>query len=281
MMLDRKNILIFLIGIFMNVVSYTQPIVCSSTEFISPTFTSLSASPIYFTNQMSFFDNMYFSESFSWRDKYNANGEKKDCYYSHSVYIKDSELGLRLFSVDFNPFYDKFETYGLNQFIRRNKMRMRFSLLMEYYPFDNYYINSESTKVFSKFRTYYDMVNIDMYVRYTHISKTARGDTRTGQRKGSWGFVFWGDLKRRMMFDFQVKTGAYVWTKFQYKKEYSGKKMAFLFEIQLNKNGYAHATTESSKDIYKGLSIVLGPEYNMTHQYYSFNLGIKYNYRNH
>jgi len=279
-MLRKKNILILLGIIFLSFSLYAQPIVCSSTEFMSPTISSPSLASL---KGVGFFniDDLYINESFSWRDKYNAYNEEKDCYYSHSIYIKDSELGLRLLSIDFNPFHDKFETYKLNQFTQRNKVRIRFSLLMEYYPFDDYYVNPENTHVFSKFRTYYDMINMDMYIHYTHISKTARGDYRTKQRKGSWGFVFWGDLKRRMLFTFQVKTGAYVWSKFRYKKEYSGKKMALLFEIQLNKNGYSHTTTESSKDIYKGMSIVFGPEYNMTYQRYVFNLGVKYNYRNH
>jgi len=279
-MLGKRNILLVFGLIFSVLYSNAQPIVCSSTEIMSPVVFPSNTGALSNTKLFSF-DDFYFSESFSWRDKYNAYNEEKDCYYSHSIYIKDSELGLRLFSIDFNPFHDKFETYKLNQFIRRNKVRMRFSLLMEYYPFDQYYVNPENTHVFSKFRTYYDMINMDMYIHYTHISKTARGDYRTKQRKGSWGFVFWGDLKRRVLFSFQVKTGAYVWSKFRYKKEYSGKKMALLFEIQLNKDGYSHTITESSKDIYKGMSIVLGPEYNMTSQSYMFNLGIKYNYRNH
>jgi len=279
-MLGKRSILIlFLFGLFVFSIN-AQPVICSSTEFMSPVVFPSSSNSLDEIKLFNF-DDLYINESFSWRDKYNSYNEKKDCYYSHSLYIKDSELGLRIFSIDFNPFHDKFETYKINQFIRRNKVRMRFSLLMEYYPFDKYYVNPESTHVFSKFRTYYDMINMDMYIRYTHISKTARGGSRTKQRKGSWGFVFWGDLKRRALFSVQIKTGAYVWTKVRYKKEYSGKKMALLFEIQLNKDGYSHTITESSKDMYKGMSIVLGPEYNMTYQRYMFNLGIKYNYRNH
>ena len=279
-MFKKKTILILSVGLLLSIVSLSQPIICSSSEIALPAFTVSNLSSNQNMNSFNIGD-IYLNESFSWRNKYNAYNEEKNCYYSHSLYIKDSEIGLRVASVDFNPFYEKFETYSLNQFARRNKMRIRFSLLMEYYPFDNYYINAEDSHVFSKIETYYGMINMDMSIRYTHLSRTARGDNRTMQRKGSWGFVIWGDLKRRYDFMFKVKTGKYVWVVLDYKKEYSGKKMSFLTEIQLNKYGFSHATTESSKDLYKGLSIIIGPEYNLTRNYYSLNVGVRYNYRNH
>ena len=100
-------------------------------------------------------------------------------------------------------------------------------------------------------------------------------------RKGTWGILFWADVKQRMLVDLHIKTAAYVLINFRYKKYYSGKKIAFLTEIQLNRNGFKKTAVESSKDMYKGFSIVIGPEYNITKQFYMLDLGIKYNYRNH
>ena len=190
-------------------------------------------------------------------------------------------IGLRIFGMDFNPFYNRFLTYKFSQILRKNKLRLRFSLMMEYYPDDDYYIQGENERTFSAPETYYNMINSDVSVFYTHISKTARGGSKTKARKGTWGILFWADIKKRMIVDLHVQTGAYVLIKFRYKKYYSGKKIAFLTEVQLSKNGFEKSAIESSKDMYRGFSLVFGPEYNISYQYYIFNLGLKYNYRNH
>ena len=74
-MLGKKYIWIFLGIVFLSFSLHAQPIVCSSTEFIIPTVSSSSS-----LNKLGFFnlDDLYISESFSWRDKYNAYNEKKD-----------------------------------------------------------------------------------------------------------------------------------------------------------------------------------------------------------
>ena len=260
--------------------SYAQVAIRLDSDLEYP---AISSPAIAITPQTNYFAQEVFclDESFFWRKKYNADAIEKDAYFLHSLYIRDMGIGLRIFGMDFNPFYNRFLTYKFNQILRKNKLRFRFSVMMEYYPHDDYFVQGENDRLFSKPETYYNMINTDASIYYTHISKTSRGGSKTKERKGTWGIFFWTDIKKRMVADLHIQTGAYVLIKFRYKKYYSGKRVAFLTEIQLSKNGFKKTTVESSKDMYKGFSLVLGPEYNITNEEYMFTLGLKYSYRNH
>ena len=276
------RILYFILPIFLMVSfqSYAQLAFRLDSDIEYP---AISSPLIAITPQTTYFnkENLCVNESFFWRKKYNADAVEKDAYFFHSLYVRDMGVGLRIFGMDFNPFYNRYLSYKFNQILRKNKLRFRFSLMMEYYFDDDYFVKGKNDRLFSKPETYYNMINTDVVIFYTHISKTSRGGSKTKERKGTWGIFFWTDIKKRMVIDLHIQTGAYVLIKFRYKKYYSGKRIAFLTELQLSKNGFKKTTTESSKDMYKGFSMVFGPEYNMTYEQYMFTLGLKYSYRNH
>ena len=219
-----------------------------------------------------FFGDLNFEQSLMYRKRYNSSGKGTDSYYFNSLYFKDSIAGFKYLGYEFNLMHDPFEDSRiLNVFRKWNIIRLGGALSVEYNPHNAFPDD------------YFDYLNANIYIRYFHIKKSARGDKTTKHTRGSWGFLANGEFKGRFSFDLQYKPFAYLWLHGRYKKDMvqNDQKYAFLFEFELNKYGYKKNRTESSKDIYNGLTLYFGPEINITHNSYSINLGLKMDFRNH
>jgi len=223
-------------------------------------------------NKVSFLDELNFEEKLYWRKRYDKEGQEKDSYWFHSVYLKDSMLGAKLIGIDFNFLHEKFEKNSWNKFRQWNCMRAGAALSIEYNPYEDLYPINESFKY----------INANIYFKFMHISKSSRGDKHTKYRRGTWGLELYRDLRKRTTILLRIKPLNFVWVNLRYKRNiYNEDYYALLFEWELNANGYNNCKVANTKDLYKGLSVFAGPEYNTTIQSFLLNIGLHFSYRNH
>ena len=222
--------------------------------------------------KMSLLDDFDFEQKLYWRKRYNNEGQEKDSYWFHSAYVKNKMLGVKLIGLDFNFLHERFNNNSWNAFRDENCVRAGASLSLEYSPYYEPFPINEA----------YKYVNIDIYLNFLHIAKFSKGDKRTRYRKGTWGMQFYRDVRKRKYVVFKVKPLNYVWLNFRYKKNlYQQELYTFLIEWELNANGYNNCKVESTKNIYKGLVVFAGPEYNRTLKMFLLKIGMNFSYRNH
>jgi len=215
-------------------------------------------------------DNSNFDQSFFWRKRYNTSGQQKDSYYFNSLYLRDSVGGIRFLGYEFNLMHEPFEdNIRLNIFRKWNIIRIGGALSLEYSP---YYPIDDA----------FDYFNANLYIKYYHIKKASRGDKTTQYTQGSWGFLLEGEFKGRVLADFYFKTFPFTIIHLRYKKYlHNIRRYGIIFEFELNENGYKRTNTQSSRDIYNGITFLLGSEYNSTLEYFTLNFGFKMDFRNH
>jgi hypothetical protein len=214
-----------------------------------------------------------FEQSLFWRMRFNKSGKEKDSYFFHSIYFRDSVVGVKLIGFEFNLLHEAFESSRrLNKFRHWNIIRLGMSINAEHNFWHEYYAPEDAFEYF----------NANFYMKYYHIPKRTRGDRTTKYTIGAWGFIFDYDFHSRIYGDFFVKAFPLTKVHFRYKrhKDYA-QLFGLLFEIELNMYGYDKHGVESTKDIYNGTSLILGLEYNDLLSSVFFNFGIKMDYRNH
>ncbi len=264
----RKSLFYILFFCFFNLQYAVSQKIKSSTNFESSTIS-------YNTQKSSYhyFQNINFEQTLFYRKTYNKYNKETDSYYYNSLYFKDSIIGAKLTGYEFNLMHDRFEdSRFLNNFRRWNILRFGSFLGIEYNPF----------KGFLPLENSFEYINAGISIRYYHIRKSARGDKTTKYRKGEWGFLTEGEFNGRVYFDLYVKPFAYLWIHSRYRKELykNTKYYALIFEFELNEHGYDKSQAQSNKDFYYGTTLFCGPEYNSYNYSWSFNIGIKMDYRN-
>ena len=222
--------------------------------------------------KMRYADNLKFDQTFHWKKRVNNMGEEKDAYLYHSVFYRDSIIGVRLVGFNFRLFHEKFDKGKLNFLRYWNRIKIGFSMILQknyirpYYPQDD----------FSKY------LNFDFFIMYRYISKDSRGDAKTHYRKWTWSILFYSDFDNRIYSTFTIKPLGFAWVRLQYERLYLKRQnIGFTIDVALNRNGYSRSLVTSTKDSYKGIRLFAGPFYDIDTKSWSLNLGIRYDYRNH
>ncbi len=89
----------------------------------------LSVSPFDF--RVPYPDRPIIDQSLYWRPKNIPNGYEKTFYNMHSVYLRDSMIGIGLFGIDYDLMNNTFKKRGPNFFRYWNKLRMGFLFMLE------------------------------------------------------------------------------------------------------------------------------------------------------
>lgn len=225
----------------------------------------------YDFNDFSSFQQTTIDQTIYWRQRYNRDNREKTVYNFHSIYKRNSMIGARLYGIDIDVMAENFEKPKANTFRYWNKIRLGFDLIVEADPNEKPYPLDES----------YGYLDAEMYVRYLHLPHSARGDNRTKYRKGSFEFFFLITPYQRMTSYFKVKPIGSTWLKFYYHQEYQIQNAGICAEVEVNPRGYGNVIVGSSKDSYRGFTIIGGPEINLKTNQISLYLGIKLDLRNH
>jgi len=224
-----------------------------------------SSTKVEYSEQISFDQTIY------WRKHFSKESMPKTVYNFHSIYKKDSLLGILLYGIDIDMMSDKFEKSKGNSFRYWNKIRMGFGLMLERNPYNPPF----------PIETAYNYINAEIYLSYLHLPRSSRGDRNTKSRRGSFALFLLATPSKRFEGYLKFKPFGRAWIKPYFKQEYSIKHIGICTEIELNQRGYDKTKSESSKDIYKGFTIFCGPEYNLDSKNIYFYAGIKYDGRNH
>lgn len=212
-----------------------------------------------------------FAETVYWQRRFNRESQPKTAYYFVSIYKLDSVVGVQIYGLDIDMMSDKFDKRRANSFRYWNKMRMGFSLMLEANP-RHFPLPIE---------TAYEYINAELYFSYLHLPRLSRGDRMTKSRRGSFVVFLSATPSQRFEGYLKFKPLGRAWIKSYFKQEYSIRHVSLCAEIELNSRGFDKTKTESSKDLYRGFTIFVGPEYNLNANSVSFHLGIKYEGRNH
>ena len=240
-----------------------------------------------FSASADFKETSYLSETnidqtIYWRRRYNGDSQDKTVYNLNSIFKRDSMIGVRLYGIDIDMMSDVFEKNSANTFRYWNKLRLGVTLILQKnpklpeYPFDQFY----------------NYFNGEIYLNYLHLSQHARGDRMTKSRKGSFMMFFLITPTFRMDVHCKINLGG-VWMKGYYHQEYgniwvkeywntiSRPRVGLCAEWEINPRGYDKTKVHSSKDLYRGLTLVFGPEYDLHTSKISIRLGMKWDLRNH
>ncbi len=249
----------------------------SSTLFESSAFATTASfdSPNYL-------DHTNIDQTIYWRRKYNGDSQEKTVYNLHSIFKRDSIIGMRVYGIDIDMMTDVFEKKGANMFRYWNKLRLGFTLILQKNPKLPDYPSDQ----------FYNYLNGEIYLSYLHLPRIARGDRMTKSRRGSFMLFFLLTPTFRMDAHMKVNFGG-VWMKGYYYQEYGNifatrywesinrPRIGLCAEWETNKRGYDKTKVHSSKDIYRGFTLVFGPEYNLHSSEISLRLGMKWDLRNH
>ncbi len=263
-MFTKRNIGLLVILISSIINSFSQCNIRSITNFESSTVT-------YNMEKYNYLDNINFEQSLFWRRRYNSDGQNHDSYFTNSIYFKDSVVGIKYFGFDMNFMHEKFDNLRMNEFRMWNCIRLGFALSTEINPFEEE-VNPNQV---------YNYLNGNIYVKYYHIRKSARGDKTTKHRRGTWGFYLNYDYFGRIDADLHIKPFSYLWVHTRYRKDLNNSYVGMIFGYELNPYGFENCLGESTRDTYNGVLVFAGPEYNLTTKSLSLNIGIKLDFRNH
>ena len=214
------------------------------------------------------FQNNKLKGEIYYRTRYDSDGIEKSRYSIFSIYQRDSILEFCPYGLDIDVLHEKFGNGKGNTFRYWNKIRMGFKILIEESIYERatedfwYYLNGE------------------VYVSYLHLPQSARGDHQNKSRKGSVMMFARATASKRYLCYIKYSFGS-TWIKGYYKKEQYTNYVGTFIEIQLNKKGYTRSFVGSSKDIYHGITVFGGPEYDLTHSQITLNLGFKITTENH
>jgi hypothetical protein len=268
-----KKIVILFVMLVCALQSNAQTLLRSSTTLEG---TSFSTTPDF--TETSYLSRTNVDQTIYWRKRYNRDSQEKSVYNFHSIYKRDSILGIRLYGIDIDMMSEKFEKRKANTFRYWNKIRLGFSLMIEGNPKHEMYPIEE----------FYYYIDAEIYFSYLHLPKSARGDRETKARRGAYMLFIMANSSQRMdsyylKMDayFKVKPFQNVWLNLYYHQEYLVQRVSILAEVELNKRGYDKTKVESSKDLYRGITIFGGPEMNVDTKQISLRLGMKCDLRNH
>jgi len=223
-------------------------------------------------NNFNYADVINFEESIYYRRKYNKESKIKCSYFIFTLYKKNSSIGICPYGIDFDLMSEHFKKNKANTFRYWNKMRMGLKFV-----FDKK-INSPEIKLF-------DFIAPELYFSYLHLPHSSRGDLTTKARKGSFMFFLMvAPLKRSLVYT-KFNVGS-AWIKPYFKQEsirfYNMENSAGLnVEFEINKNGYNKSCVQSSRDIYRGITVFGGPEYNLSQSRIFMNIGVSITTENH
>lgn len=211
-------------------------------------------------------------ESLYYRSRYNGQSKEKSHYNIFSVYKRNSHFGICPYGIDVDIMSEKFEKNRANTFRQWNKIRMGFKLLLE-----NDLNDSDQYG--------WDYLDGEMFFSYLHLPRTARGDQTTKARKGSFMMYLQICPSMRGTAYMKLNVGS-VWIKTYYRQEKNYLKeldnsVGLNIEIEINRNGYNRSIVESSRDVYRGVTLIIGPEYNLKFQRIFLNIGISLTTENH
>lgn len=245
------------------------------SQLLLRTNTSFDFSAVIFNSDsrnLSYLEKINAEESVFYRKRFNKQSKEKTVYNIFSVYYKNTTIGFCPFGIDADLMSEHFNRNKANTFRYWNKIRMGLKFLFE----KN--INDPNEMILN-------YIIPELYFSYLHVPHLARGDLTTKARKGSlFIFVMTTPTKRSLTY-FKFNVGS-AWIMPYFKQEsivYNNMENSagLNIEFEINRNGYNHSKVESSKDIYRGITIKGGPEYNLSAGEIIFNLGISVTTENH
>jgi len=269
-----KQIVVLLIVVFTALQCSAQFLKRNSTEFqISPVSAGFNLKKITYGDKMSF------DQTFYWKKHYNSEDHEKTVYNFHSLYKRNSVIGVCVYGIDIDMMSDWFEKSKENKFRYWNKIRMGFKLLIE--------VNSHY--LVSPWKKFYRYLNGEIYLSYLHLPHQARGDQTTKYRKGSFMlFALTSPSQQLQNLNYQKFVGymkykaiGSTWFKAYYHQDYGVDYMGISIEVELNKRGFNQSIVQSSRDIYRGWTIFGGMEFKLQSNHISLILGIKLDLRDH
>lgn len=223
-------------------------------------------------NDFKYLEKLNFEESFYYRNRYNKESKERTVYSIFSIYKKNSSVGICPYGIDFDLMSEHFQKKKANTFRYWNKIRMEFKFLIEKNLND-----PDELPI--------DYIIPELSFSYLHLPQSARGDLTTKARKGSFMFsISVTPLKRSLTF-IKFNVGS-IWIKPYFKQEsivfnQMENSSGVSVEIEINKNGYNLSKVESSRDIYRGITLFGGPEYNFSQSRIFLNFGVSVTTENH
>ena len=212
-----------------------------------------------------------FDQSLYWRGKNHPNNYEKTFYNVHSIYLRDSMLGVRLYGIDFDMLHEAFHKKNTNRFRYWNTMRMGFSFMLEKNYKHDPFPKGEAMRY----------INAEVFISYMHIPHKSRGDQSGKARVGTWMLFILACPSQKYDVYLKIRPFGLTWLKFYYTKEFDITYTGVCAEVELNRMGYDKSTCHSSKEIYKGVSLFGGAEINLDNNETLIRLGMKLSYRNH
>ncbi len=224
------------------------------------------------SNNLNYAEKWNLEESFYYRKRYNYESKEKTVYSIFSIYKKNSVIGFCPYGIDLDIMSERFNKNKTNTFRYWNKIRMGLKFVIEK--------NINDTGKFSL-----DALIPELYLSYLHIPQSARGDQTTKARKGSFMIFFMITPLKRSLSYIKFNIGS-IWIKPYFKQEQINIREMENFsgiyaEVEINRNGYNHSIVESSKDVYRGITLFGGPEYSFTNKKFFMNLGVLITTENH
>jgi len=221
---------------------------------------------------ISYGERYNFEESIFYRKRYGSGDKEKTVYNTFSAFKRDALVGFSPWGMDVDILSEKFEKCKGNTFRYWNKIRMGFDFIIEKDL-------NDSAKSFINY------IKGKVFFSYLHLNRGARGDQTTKARKGSFMMYLSVTPLQRNYFYMKYNVGS-AWIKTYYTQDHSflnGWEYAtgISAEFEINRNGYNHSIVESSKDVYRGVTLFGGPEYNIKLNRIFVNLGISVTTENH
>jgi len=259
------KIFVFLITFFIINKIFSQFYIISNSE--------VELSPINFqtTNEINktlLINNI--EQNIYWQKSYKEQGQKKFMYTTHSVKYYNNNYNIGLYGIDVDMMSEDFEKNWANNFRYWNKLRFGFKILIQ---------NNPDVQKF-KIKNTLNYLNEEFYISLLHIPKKARGDLMTKYRKKSFGLYVDAIPDQKSYIQLAYKAFEYVWFKVYYKKEFGVLYQGVFSEFEINKRGYDNSIVKYTHDSYKGVSFIIGNEYNNSNKYIFLYLGFKFCYRN-
>ena len=265
-----KQIVVLIIVVFAGLQGRTQLFMINSTEFqISPISVESNLKNFAYINV----DRTWFNETFYWQKRYNETdkGKIKYMYNFHSLYKRETVIGVCVYGVDMDIMPEQFRKKRANKFRYWNKLRIGFKFLVESNP--QYELPS--------LKDFLNYINEEFSFSYLHLPRLARGDQMTKYRKGSFMVFITAIPSQTFTGYMKYKALGSTWFKVYFRREYRINHTGILAEVELNKRGFDQSIIQPTHDIYHGWSLMFGPEFTPQSNRISFYLGIKLDIRNH
>lgn len=211
-------------------------------------------------------------ESMYYRSRYGNDDKEKTVYNVFSIFKRDEVLGICPYGMDIDILSEKFEKNRANTFRYWNKIRMGYKFIFE-------------TDLNDTNQSFINFLKGEVYMSFLHLPRSARGDQTTKARKGSF-MIFGSVTPMQRVYAYMKFNVGYAWIKPYYSQDQSflsgwEYKAGLNVEVEVNKNGYDHSIVQSSRDVYRGLTVFGGPEYNIELKRIFLNIGVSVTTENH